>query len=194
MKMIIAYIVGIITLILVLILLIPLHFIVEYEDFIKIYIKIFFIKFKVYSGEKKKQLYTTSSSDSVTEKKNTNSEMKYVSENLFKIFKVSKVTVKKILKHVAINKLHFHIKIGGKEASSVALRYGRLCGLIYPVFQYIYLIKSPKNYDIGVHPDFKSEKDTLILKLEIGINLFYLISNMMIYAKDLRNLVENKGD
>ena len=191
--MIIIYILIAIVLLLVLIAFIPLGLIFEYKNHLKVYVKVFGIKFTVYDKSQKTHSFSNAES-TVENKKDSHPETNISLKKLLVFFQVSKEMVKTILTYVRIKKLYFNLKVGGVDASDVAIRYGKACGVIYPLFEYLLVCNSSGDVSVLVSPNFGKEKDTLYFELELHSKLFYLLFNMIVYSKKFRNLLKNEGE
>lgn len=191
--MIIAYIVIIVVLLLILITLIPLALVFEYKNHLKVYVKVFGIKFTVYDKSKTDQSFSNEK-QSVDNNENPDLNTKISLKKIFGFFQISKEMLRKILTHIKIKKLYFHLNVGGYDSSEIAIKYGKTCSVVYPLFEYVLVCKRPKDVSILVSPNFGKEKDELYFELELYSQLIHLLFNMMVYAKKFRNLLKNEGE
>lgn len=191
--MIIAYILILVVLLLILITLIPLSIIFEYKNHLKVYVKVFGIKITLHDKPKKDQSFA-SKKQSVDNHYDSNLDTRISLRKIFGFFQISKEMLKKILAHIKIKKLYFHLNIGAPDASEVAIKYGKTCSVVYPLFEYVLVCNRPKDVSILVSPNFGKEKDELYFELELYSQLIHLLFNMMLYAKKFRNLLKNEGE
>jgi len=181
--------------ILILIFFLPVNLIFEYDKFLIIKLKLFFFTFTLYKqSEGKKE------SDTEEEKKTDSSAPHNIVKNVQKRGLLSTLNlviaslksagriVKEVLENVQINNLSFLLKVGGKDASSAALSYGKACSTVYTLLGYISSIKPIETYDVSVQPEFTSEKVRLKFKLDIMIKIFYLLKVSFKYLKKLKNI------
>ncbi len=183
-----------VAILLIFIFFLPVNLIFEYDEYLIIKLKLFFFTFTLYkqSGEKKetaKEEKKTNSSAprniiKSAKKRGILSTLNWVAASL----KSAGEIVKEVLKNVQVNNLSLLLKVGGKDASSAALSYGKACSIVYNLLGYISSIKPIETYDVLVQPEFTSEKVRLKFKLDIMIKIFYLLKVSFKYLKKLKNI------
>ena len=162
----------------VLILSIPVHVSVGYDDKIRLSIKYLFIKLNILPvGEKKpkkdkpakeKQPKPEEPKKEPEEKKekkpnpilemvkaNGHDGMLLVIQNLGKVMGTYGG---KLFKSVVFDEIVLHICVGTGDSATTAIKYGKTCRKVYPIFGFICSNNLVRRYDIDVHPDFLANK------------------------------------
>ena len=174
--------------------LIPVNLILEYESELVIKLKIFLFNFKLYKQSKEKE-------SNLKEKKSVSSKQFKIAENIKKIgivnfiniiiksLKTSAEIAKETFDAIQINNLNLTLKIGGKDASAVAMMYGKVCSAVYPALGYISSLTPIKVYEISIQPEFTNEKTKLNFKLDVKVSIFCLFKVSFKYFKKLKNIL-----
>ena len=162
----------------VLILSIPVHISVGYDNKIRLSVKYLFIKLNILpTGEKKpkKEKPPKKKQSEPEEKEKTPKEPKEKKPNpilemvkanghdgmLLVIQNLGKVMGTyggKLFKSVVFDEIVLHICVGTGDSAATAIKYGKICQKVYPVFGFICSNNLVKRYDIDVHPDFLANK------------------------------------
>ena len=160
----------------ILILSIPVHVSVGYDDKIRLSVRYLFIKLNILpAGEKKakpekdkkpeKEKPPKEEKPKAKEKKpnpilemvkaNGHDGMMLVIQNLGRVFSTFGG---KLLKSVVFDEIVLHICVGTGDSAATAIKYGKTCQKVYPIFGFICSNNLVKRYDIDVHPDFLANK------------------------------------
>ncbi len=77
----------------------------------------------------------------------------------------------KILRGIVVSKFNLKIEIVGDDASDTALRYGKLCGVVYPALSLIFQNVKKYKHEIDMRPNFenKYEYDQVSLDTKLRI-------------------------
>lgn len=160
----------------VLILSVPVHVSVGYDNKIRLSVRYLFLKLNVLpSGNKKpkkdkpkkekppKQEEPKKEPDKEKKpnpilemvKANGHDGMMLVIQNLGKVMGTYGG---KLFKSVVFDEIVLHICVGTGDSASTAIKYGKTCQKVYPIFGFICSNNLVKRYDIDVQPDFLANK------------------------------------
>ena len=161
----------------VLILSIPVHVSVGYDNKIRLSVRYLFIKLNILpSGDKKpkkdkpkKEKPPKEEPEEKTEedkekkpnpilemvKANGHDGMMLVIQNLGKVMSMYGG---KLFRSVVFDEITLHICVGTGDSAETAIKYGKTCQKVYPVFGYICSNNLVRRYDIDVYPDFLANK------------------------------------
>ena len=110
--------------------------------------------------------------------KNKNSNLKNVFKllkNIKNIFNIFFTSAKFIIPKLKINLISIFISIAEDNAFDTALKYGKVCGILYPIIKLILDENKPKDYKIKIVPNFDDNKSTLNVDLLFDITIFNLL-------------------
>lgn len=175
----------------VLLLSIPVFLELQYTDSVSVTLSWLFLKFKLYPGnkEKKKKEKPQKEAPKEEEKKEEEpkkEEPKPKKENFLKTFYnyqgVSGITElirdcaaalgkfsKGFLKSIYIRKLRIDIRVTESDAAQTALKYGKICGEIYPPLGFICSSCHVKNYKVNILADYCGEKTKGEFETKVGL-------------------------
>lgn len=162
----------------VLILSIPVHVSVGYDNKIRLSVRYLFIKLNILpAGDKKakkdkpkkekppKKEEPEKDKEENKEKKpnpilemvkaNGHDGMMLVIQNLGKVMSTYGG---KLFRSVVFDEITLHICVGTGDSAETAIKYGKTCQKVYPVFGYICSNNLVRRYDVDVHPDFLANK------------------------------------
>ena len=161
----------------VLILSVPLKISVGYDDKIHLSVKYLFIKLDILpAGTKKKKAPKKEKEPKEKEKKEKTEDapkekkpnpiLEMVKANghdgmmlvLSNLGRVMKIYSGKLFKSVVFDEIVLHICVGTGDSAATAIKYGKTCQKVYPIFGFICSNNLVKRYDIDVHPDFLANK------------------------------------
>ena len=100
---------------------------------------------------------------------------KLLVEEILFILKELCVKFVKLLKHIRFKKLDFNLIVASDDAAKTAIRYGKVCSVVYSICGMLGSAKRFNAKKIKVSTDFSSEQMTLILKSTIKIRLLFLV-------------------
>ena len=180
--MIALYIILGILLLLFLITLIRVQVFAHYSEEFTLVIKILFVKIKLLPVEekpekkkrkkkpekKKKEVKEKPETEEGEEKKKQSylgklKEKKGLSGliSLFtSIARIAGGALKGLFSHIVIKKMDVGIALSGSDASDVAVKYGKLCSVVYPAVNIISGATVCKDYNVSIEPVFDPEKQT----------------------------------
>lgn len=212
----------------VLILSVPIHISVGYDNKVRLSVRYLFIKLNLLPAGEKKQKKNkpkkekTPKKEEPEKKKDENKEKKpnpilgMVKANgydgmMLVIQNLGKVMATyggKLFKSVVFDEIVLHICVGTGDSAATAIKYGKTCQKVYPVFGFICSNNLVRRYDIDVHPDFLANKTEgefytdfhicirKIINSSIGMVfrlLFKVVFTFLKGAKKNKNATEHKN-
>lgn len=184
------YIIAGIVLFFVAVLSIPVFLELDYTDSVTVKLSYLFLKFKLYPNDKEKKKEKPAEEKPKEEEKKEEEpkkeEPKLKKENFLKTFykyqgvagiaelisdcaKALGKFSSGFLKSIRINKLRIDIKVTEDDAAQTAIRYGKICGEIYPALGFICSNCKAKNYKVNILADYCGEKTTGEFETKVGI-------------------------
>lgn len=173
-----------------LVLSIPVFLELDYTDSVKVAVSWLFLKFTLYPNnkEKKKKEKPAEEKPKEEEKKEKEpkkEEPKPKKENFIKTFykyqgvagiaelisdcaKALGKFSKGFLKSIIIKKLRIDIKVTEDDAAKTAIKYGKICGEIYPPLGFICSSCRVKNYKVNILADYCGEKTQGEFETKVG--------------------------
>lgn len=154
---------------------IPLHITIGYDDKIRVSIRYLFIKFNVLptkqNQKKEKPKKPTEEKkeppkDKPQKEKKPNPILEMVKANgydgmmtvITNLGRILKIYGGKTFKSVVFDELDLYISVGTGDSAATAIKYGQTCQKVYPVMGFICSNNIVKKYDINVEPDFLANK------------------------------------
>lgn len=164
----------------ILVLCMPLIVYIKFEeDELMVDLRLLFIRFRVYPADKegKKNIFSrlwkkmsgksakTTVAESKEEKEKESKFKALFGERgasgaisfLWEILRLALGRAVKILRGVVVSRFDLKIEIVGDDASDTALRYGKLCGVVYPALSLIFQNVKRYKHEIDMRPDFDSK-------------------------------------
>lgn len=160
----------------VVILSIPLHLTVGYDDKIRVSIRYLFVKLDILplkskQGKEKapkepKPEKEKKPKDDTQKEKKTNPILEMVKANgydgmmtvLSNLVRILKTYGGKLFKSVVFDEIYLYISVATGDAASTAIKYGQTCQKVYPLMGFICSNNIVKKYDIDVDTDFLANK------------------------------------
>lgn len=98
-----------------------------------------------------------------------------------------------LLKRFKINKLHILSISAGDDAASVAMQYGAICAVLYPITAVIESnMHIKKNAtDVSVACDFERDESVFELDIKVSVKVFYLL---LAVAAILSDIVKQRAE
>ena len=172
-------IIGAILFVIALILFLPVHITACVKDDAKVFLRILFVKIKLFPAAKKKQKKKAKEKKQKQEKKEDKPQKKKkekrdIPELIHSVADVLSVFIRQFSKHVKIRVLRYKIIIGTGDAAKTALLYGAVeqaTAYLFAVLgENINFAFSKKNSLVWA--DFTSEKTVADVKIDVSINVF----------------------
>ena len=160
----------------VVILSIPLHLTVGYDDKIRVSIRYLFVKLDILPLKSKqakekapkepKPEKEKKPKDDTQKEKKPNPILEMVKANgydgmmtvLSNLVRILKTYGGKLFKSVVFDEIYLYISVATGDAASTAIRYGQTCQKVYPLMGFICSNNIVKKYDIDVDTDFLANK------------------------------------
>ncbi len=160
----------------VLILSVPVHVSIGYDDKIRLSVRYLFLKLNILPSENKKPKKDKPKKEKPPKKEEPKKEadkekkpnpilemvkanghdgMMLVIQNLGKVMGTYGGN---LFKSVIFDEIVLHICVGTGDSATTAIKYGKTCQKVYPIFGFICSNNLVKRYDIDVHPDFLANK------------------------------------
>ncbi len=190
-----------------LILLIPVGVDAKYDEDFFLKIKIGFVGITLFpqkpkkSKKKKKQKQPTEKpkEDKPKEKKPNIIQQKGLSWLVDVIKKVAELAggaLKYFFKHIIIKKLLLSISVAEDNAAETAVKYGKLCAVIYPSIGIITRSAKCKEYGVDITPNFNEKSETkLYFELKARVLILWLLTLVAKYGiKGIKLMLEIKDE
>ncbi|NLP47640.1 MAG: DUF2953 domain-containing protein [Clostridiales bacterium] len=92
---------------------------------------------------------------------------------------------KRLLSALVFDKFDLAINVGGDDAAAVALRYGKVCSVLYPVLGQIFSLVKVKKSDIDVKANFTSEESEASFHIVLALFPIILLYAIIILLIEL---------
>ena len=169
---------------------------ITYEDSLRVYLKVFFVKTRLYPSKKKEKKYPHSMSkrkarkikDSLQKKskpkKKKKKEEKPIEKNdLISIVSITTNFVKNFIstftRAVRVKFSRMHITVASEDAATTAILYGAITqsvNVLFPLIDNIKNVKKlPSGKELSVRADFLADKPTV----DIDINLYVRVGGAL---------------
>lgn len=189
-----------IILFIILLLALPVHAVVEWNEKLTVKVRYLFFKFTLIPGKEKKE-------KKKTEKKEKNEKPKENKPKKPKKKRTPEEAVdgfiaavhrygpgaKMILRNIRLHKLEGFWKIAAEDAAACAIRYGRICALLNAAFGLIRNLVKIEKTKLRVYPDFLAEKEEIWVNADIEANpLIMLIGGIRIAFALLGSMIKEQ--
>ena len=176
-----------------LILMIPVHVVAEWDRKLALRIHYLFLKFtvfpvKVNKKEKKEKKGSTKKAVKKKEKK----RKKYLDEivdGILDFIEKYGGGAKMALKNIRVHYLEGFWKITDEDAAECAVKYGRACAGVNVILAFIQNYIRIEKIKLKIYPDFASEKDEIRIKADIEFNPLIVIIGLLriatVFFKDI---------
>lgn len=174
---------------------VKLEFFANYNESLTLKLKVLFLQFTLVPAKKKKAKKTKKPKAEKTkksekkEKEKKPSYLKKLSEKkgvsgLLSIFvelsKLVYTTLKGLFANTVVTNFDLDIKVSGDDAADTALKYGKLCGVIYSAVSIVCNATQTKSYNLNVTPDFDDEAQSLVrCDIRFYIRVFYVLKYLL---------------
>ncbi|MBQ8056800.1 MAG: DUF2953 domain-containing protein [Ruminococcus sp.] len=194
--MIALYILLVLALLITFLCLIKIQFTAVYENELTLKLRVLFFEYTLVPFEKKskkrkkkrekKILKKKKDEDGTKEKKTKKpSYLKQLSDKkgveglismLTEIVKLIGTTLKGIFTNIVIKHFDLKLTVVGDDAADTALKYGKLCGVVYSAVSVICSTAKCEDYNVNVIPDFDDEaKMKVFADAKFYIRVFYVL-------------------
>ena len=171
------YIITGVLLLLFLLTLFNIYIYADYNNELFLSLKVAFIKIKLLPQKPKKKVQPKKKTKPKTKKKKPEKKEKQKSFDLKKYVKqkgisgilnivksISKLvsgTLKDLFSKITVTELMIDIKVAGDDAGDSAVKYGRVCAVLFPALKLITDVVRVVRYEVNVNPDFSDEPENL---------------------------------
>ncbi|MGN0487441.1 MAG: DUF2953 domain-containing protein [Acutalibacteraceae bacterium] len=180
----------------ILVLSIPVHVSLGFDDKINVSIRYLFIKLNILPtdpNKKKKEKKPKAKKEKPPEEekpkepdepKKPNPILEMVKANgydgmMIVITNLGKILGKyggKIFKSIVFDDIELYISVGTGDAAATAIKYGKTCQQVYPVFGYICSHHLVRKYEVNVEPDFLANNTEGELYIDMNITVRKIIN------------------
>ena len=192
--MIALYIILGIILLICLILLLRVKLIINFDNDLKVYLRLLFIKFNLYpevskfrfKKRRKKKKSKSPTSDENVNKSEASKKEDSIVKKLWTIRSVLLHTIEKFLGKVHFKFVKLHVVVGCENAASTALLYGAATqGVAYliEILDNISNVDISKKSDVTVTSDFVSQKSSLNGKIVLYICVAHILYVLLHFLK-----------
>ena len=157
---------------------------IVYEDQLKIYLKVLFLKFRLYPERKKKfniRAYEKKQKKELNplnikliDSSKANAKTDIV-DNIKTISSILSVLFKTFTKHLHVKLAKIHIKIATPDAAQTAILYGAASASLAYVVELLdsyTKLHTIKERSIYIEPDFLSEKSEIKINISLSLSVF----------------------
>lgn len=189
--MIALYILIVLALLITLLCLIKLRFEAVYCENLTLKLKVLFFEFTLVPYKKKKKRKKKvpkkkkENTDTKTKKEKKPSLAKKLSDKkgvdglismLSEVAKLAGATLKGLFTNIVIERFDLSFTVVGEDAADTALKYGKLCGVVYSAVAVICGTAKCSEYNVNVVPDFDDEaKMQVFADAQFYIRVYYVL-------------------
>ena len=155
---------------------VPVHIIIGYDDKIRVSVKYLFIKLNILPAKQKpkkekkpkepKPEKAEPEKPKQPKEKKPNPILEMVKANgydgmmtvLTNLAHILKIYGGKLFKSVVFDEVDLYICVGTGDSAATAIKYGETCQKVFPVMGFICANNVVKKYDVNVEPDFLANK------------------------------------
>ncbi len=178
---------------LLLILMIPVHVIAEWDKEFALRIRYLFFKFTVFpiKTDKKEKTRKEKSTKKAIQKKEKKRK-KYLDEivdGILDFIEKYGGGAKMVLKNMRVHYLEGYWKITDEDAAECAVKYGRACAGLNVILAFVQNYIRIEKIKLKMYPDFASETDEIRVKSDIEFNPLIVIIGLLrianVFIKDM---------
>lgn len=164
---------------------------IVYSESVSVYLKILFIKIRLYPSRNKKHRSKDTRKNASSEQKKSKTVIKKVKESdenergilesVKLITDILSAFLKAFAKHLHIDLAKVHIKIATSDAAKTAILYGAVSGALaclLDILDSITNLDKIKNSSVNVYTDYLSEKCTADINISLGISVFGALATL----------------
>lgn len=177
----------------IIVLSIPIHISIGYDDKIRLSIRYLFVKLNILPAKSKPKKEKKPKEEKPKEDKPTPDKPKEKKPNpildmvkangydgmmtvIHNLVKILKIYGGKLFKSIVFDEIDLYISVGTGDAASTAIKYGETCQKVYPPIGFICSNNVVKKYDLYVEPDFLANKTKSEFYCDFHINLRKIIN------------------
>lgn len=172
-------------LLIVIVLFLPLKVRIRFDgDF---FAKFSFAGIKLYEIEPEKDIKKPKSADTESDRAAEKAPVKMFDKlkakhgflgslkEIISFVKVLLGSLKKLLKHLKINKLKLDIKVSSDNAADTAVNYGKVCAAVYPALSAAATAVKINFKEVNISPDFDTGESDISFSAVISAKVLFLL-------------------
>ncbi len=118
-------------------------------------------------------------------------------ELIFVVLRIAGGTFGKIFRGIIIKRLKIHIKIGGDDPADTAVKYGALCGVLFPAIAMIIGVARTRHKDVLIEPDFNSPDNMTVCEgifvvIPIMVVGYLIEAALKLFLSELKRSIKEK--
>lgn len=94
----------------------------------------------------------------------------------------------RLLRAVTVKQLRFHLRVSGEDPAAVAVRYGEICATVYPVLAVISNGLRIKKQEVSMTPDFLSERMAYLIDIRVRLSLWRIVGAALRLMWDIQKM------
>lgn len=107
--------------------------------------------------------------------------------------KLLSTSLRKLARHIRVHVFSLEIAVSTDDAAETAIRYGKICSVVYPAASFLLSSTRSKEYTVDIRPDFDRDSSRIraeaVLKIRV---LFLLLIGISLFFKGL-GLIKRHG-
>jgi hypothetical protein len=183
---------GLIVLLLLLVLFVPVWARVTYDDELRVRVWVLGVPITLLPSEDKPEEEKPTSEKKSTKPSKTKELLGEISRSfkedgvaatlhyLRKLAKLAGQAVGRVLHSITVDKLALELIVADGDADTTAIRYGQVCGVLYPAFTAIAGVIKVRKRDLRVEPNFLMEKSTVGADVRLHIWVYRLVATAIV--------------
>ncbi len=189
-----------IIMVIVLILCIRIFVELNYDDKFYFEVKWLFIKYQIYPTKEKSKEEPKEQTEKIkktekskkTEKKPNPIKAFYNNQGIEGVVELIESSAsaisgmfKRIAKAIIVNNLFVDMTISGEDSAKTALKYGKMCAILYPAVGSIYSVMKIQKYHVNINPDFINSSNQAIFNVAFSFLPIRITNAALILAVQL---------
>ncbi len=178
---------GLLVLLVLLVLFVPAYARVTYDDELRVRVRVLGVPITLLPSEDEPEEEKPTSRRKPTKPSKTKELLGEISRSfkedgvaatlhyLSELAKLAGQAVGRVLHSITVDKLALDLIVADGDADTTAIRYGQVCGVLYPVFTAIAGVIKVRKRDLRVEPNFLLEKSTLRADVRLHIRVYRLV-------------------
>ncbi len=179
---------GLLVLLLLLVLFVPVYARVTYDDELRVRVRVLGVPIALLPSEdkpveamptleKKKSAKPSKTKELFGEMSRSFKEdgVAATLQYLGKLAKLAGQAVGRVLHSITVDKLSFALTVADGGADTTAIRYGQVCGVLYPAFTAITGVIKVRKRDLRIEPNFLMENSTVRADVRLHIWVYRLV-------------------
>lgn len=184
-----------------LLLLCPLSLVLDYDEDLFAYIRIFGIKIKLAGGKEKKKKQKSEENPKKEEKKNffkSKIKERGIATAIGDFISFVRGVFDRvgfILSHISVRDFRLCVRVAGSDAAMTAIEYGAVCAVLYPFLNFLYTQADFKMKQVDVVSDFDSKESDIRLHIKLKTRpIILIIAAVGFYSEYLKLTEDEKNE